>query len=189
MKQFSSLQESIQENPIEDDAKEISEISDIIDKSDIQEEDKARIIACIRREEFAGPLPHPSILKQYDEIQPGFAQEILKMVIDEQGHRHNMESMLIESQTSLYSGKVEVLKTSIKLKTRLQIFGFVSTFFLLVIGAICIFHYKNVGSIAPFILAIGSFCWTMFYGKKKADEEDSDEEESDEGKSDDENKV
>lgn len=48
---------------------------------------------------------------------------------------------------------------------------------------------KNVGSIAPFILAIGSFCWTMFYGKKKADEEDSDEEESDEGKSDDENKV
>lgn len=80
MKQFSSLQESIQENPIEDDAKEISEISDIIDKSDIQEEDKARIIACIRREEFAGPLPHPSILKQYDEIQPGFAQEILKMV-------------------------------------------------------------------------------------------------------------
>ena len=45
------------------------------------------------------------------------------------------------------------------------------------------------GSIAPFILAIGSFCWTMFYGKKKADEEDSDEEESDEGKSDDENKV
>lgn len=149
MKQFSSLQESIQENPIEDDAKEISEISDIIDKSDIQEEDKARIIACIRREEFAGPLPHPSILKQYDEIQPGFAQEILKMVI----------------------------------------FGFVSTFFLLVIGAICIFMDKNVGSIAPFILAIGSFCWTMFYGKKKADEEDSDEEESDEGKSDDENKV
>ena len=85
--------------------------------------------------------------------------------------------------------KVEVLKTSIKLKTRLQIFGFVSTFFLLVIGAICIFMDKNVGSIAPFILAIGSFCWTMFYGKKKADEEDSDEEESDEGKSDDENKV
>ena len=60
---------------------------------------------------------------------------------------------------------------------------------MLVIGAICIFMDKNVGSIAPFILAIGSFCWTMFYGKKKADEEDSDEEESDEGKYDDENKV
>ncbi|CDE68296.1 membrane protein PF10097 family [Clostridium sp. CAG:277] len=188
MKQFSSLQETIQDNPIEDDAKEISEISDIIDKSDIQEEDKERIIACIRREEFAGPLPHPAILKQYDEIQPGFAQEILKMVTDEQGHRHKMESMLIKSQTSLYSGKVEVLKTSMKLKIRLQIFGFVSTFFLLVIGAVCIFEGKNIGSIAPFILAIGSFCWTMFYGKK-SDEEDYDEEESDEERSDDKNRT
>jgi len=48
MKQFSSLQESIQENPIEEDEKEISEISDIIDKSDIKDKDKERIIACIR---------------------------------------------------------------------------------------------------------------------------------------------
>lgn len=47
MKQFSSLQETIQDNPIEDDAKEISEISDIIDKSDIQEEDKERIIGSV----------------------------------------------------------------------------------------------------------------------------------------------
>lgn len=177
MKQFSSLQESIQENPIEEDEKEISEISDIIDKSDIKDKDKERIIACIRREEFAGPLPHPSILKQYDEIQPGFAQQIMKMVMDEQEHRHGIENMIVESKTSLYSTKIDVLKSSIKLKTRLQIFGFVLTFFLLAIGVICIIMDKNIASIVPFILAIGSFCWTMLYGKKEESSEESEESE------------
>ena len=36
-------------------------MSDIVDKSDIQDEDKRKIIECMRREEFRGPLPHPAI--------------------------------------------------------------------------------------------------------------------------------
>lgn len=171
MKQFSELEESMQENLTDDTEKELSELSDIIDKSDIEEDDKERIVACIRREEFRGPLPHPDILRQYETINPGFAKEIMEMAVNEQSHRHKMESMIVESQTSLESGELEVIRASIKLKSRLQMFGFLVTLMLVIIGGICIFLDKNVGSIAPFVLAIGSFCWTMFYGKKKSSNE------------------
>ena len=90
------------------------------------------------------------------------------MAVNEQGHRHKMESMIVESETSLNSGQLEVIRASIKLKSRLQVFGFVTTFLLVIVGVICIFLDKNVGSIVPFVLAIGSFCWTMFYGKKES---------------------
>lgn len=184
MKQFSSLQESMKEALSENDEKEILEISNIIDKSDIQEKDKKKIFALIEKEEFKGPLPHPSILKRYEEIQPGFANEIMQMATNEQTHRHDMEYMIVKSQTELNAGQLDVIKASIKLKTRLQVFGFASTFFLLLVGAACIFLDKNVGSIVPFILAIGSFCWTMFYGKRKddEDEEDNEDEEDDDDK-------
>ncbi len=51
-----------------EEEKELSKMSDIVDKSDIQDEDKRKIIECMRREEFRGPLPHPAILKQYEDI-------------------------------------------------------------------------------------------------------------------------
>lgn len=171
MKQFVSQEECMQTNQIRDEEKEISEISEIIDNSDIEEEDKQRIFACIRKEEFKGPLPHPAILQQYEMIQPGFAKEIMQMAVNEQGHRHKMESMIVESETAVNSGQLEVIRASIKLKVRLQVFGFASTLLLVIIGAICIFLEKNVSSIGTFILAIGSFCWTMFYGKKEPSNE------------------
>lgn len=154
-----------------DDVKddELSDISEIIENSDIEEDDKERIISIIQREEFRGPLPHPKVLKQYEEIHHGFAGEIVDMAVKEQSHRHEMEKALVESEVLLNTGQIEVVRASIKLKSRLQIFGFFSTTVLLVIGSICIFLDKNVGSISAFILAVGSFCWTMFYGKKNND--------------------
>lgn len=159
-----------------DDVKEdeLSDISEIIENSDIEEDDKERIISIIQKEEFRGPLPHPQVLMQYEEIQQGFANEIVQMAVKEQSHRHEMEKALVDSEILLNSGQIEVLRASIMLKSRLQVFGFFSTTVLLVIGAVCIFLDKNVGSISAFILAVGSFCWTMFYGKKSDDEKAKD---------------
>lgn len=177
MKPLTQEEKFMQVNMSEEEQNEMSEISDIIDKSDLEEEEKRRIIACIRREEFNGPLPHPEILRQYEEIQPGFAKEIMQMAVNEQEHRHKMDNMIIESETSLNSGQLEIIRASIKLKTRLQLFGFFSTILLVLVGTLCIFLDKNAGSIVPFILAIGSFCWTMFYGKKQESEEREEDEE------------
>lgn len=150
--------------------REMSEISEIIENSDIQEDDKERIIEIIQQEVFKGPIPHPDILRQYEDIQSGFASEIVNMAVKEQAHRHEIEKTIVQSEVQLNKGQVDIIQASIKLKTRLQIFGFISTVVLLIVGSVCIFLDKNMESIVPFILAVGSFCWTMFYGKKGNDD-------------------
>lgn len=103
---------------------EKTELSRIIENSNIDEGDKKRVIARIHTEEFRGPIPHPQILRQYDEIQPGLAEKIVGMALREQEHRHEMDSALVKSEVSLDSGKLEIIRASIKMKSRLQLFGF-----------------------------------------------------------------
>lgn len=157
---------------------EISELSKIVAESNIEADDKKRVIAYIREEEFQGPLPHPRILKEYDEIVPGFAQQIIDMTQCEQRHRHEMEERLVESEVSINICQINVIEMSIKLKSRLQFFGFIMTILLIAICAGCIYLDKSLGGIATFVFALASFCATIFYGRKNAE---NDEKENDEG--------
>lgn len=49
MKQYSNRKESMQENLVNDEEKEMSEISNIIDGLDIDKKDKEKIIAYIQK--------------------------------------------------------------------------------------------------------------------------------------------
>jgi uncharacterized membrane protein len=122
MPQSVDTETSTQEKVNDGDEKEISKISEIIENSNINEGDKERIIGYMR-EEYRGPLPHPRILQQYDELQPGLAREIVNMALKEQEHRHEMEKALVMSEVSLNDTQSGVLQASIKLKTRLQLFA------------------------------------------------------------------
>lgn len=44
---------------------------------------------------FEGPLPHPSILKGYEEVLPGAADRIITMAEEQAGHRHDLEAKVI----------------------------------------------------------------------------------------------
>ena len=143
MKQYSNRKESMQENLVNDEEKEMSEISNIIDGLDIDKKDKEKIIAYIQKEEFRGPLPHPELLRQYNEVSPGFADKIMHMAMQEQNHRHELESRIVKSEISLNDGQLDIISASIKMKKRLQLFSFLLTFFLVIVGTICIFINKN----------------------------------------------
>lgn len=104
----------------------------------------------------------------------------MHMAMQEQNHRHELESRIVKSEISLNDGQLDIISASIKMKKRLQLFSFLLTFFLVIVGTICIFINKNIGSIIPFILAIGSFVWTMFYGKKTPDDENYEDKQHDE---------
>ena len=47
---------------------------------------------------YSGPLPHPDIMKGYDELVPGAAERILSMTEKEQSHRHELETRMVESE-------------------------------------------------------------------------------------------
>ena len=48
-------------------------------------------------EQFEGPLPHPSILANYNSIQKGFADRIVSSFEKETNHRHEMDKKLLDS--------------------------------------------------------------------------------------------
>lgn len=47
--------------------------------------------------EFAGPVPHPSILEKYDRVVPGSAERILAMAERQSAHRIELEGLVIRS--------------------------------------------------------------------------------------------
>jgi uncharacterized membrane protein len=53
----------------------------------------AAVVAKIER--FKGPLPHPQILKQYDEVVPGSAMMIIGTFEKQSNHRMNLESTVV----------------------------------------------------------------------------------------------
>lgn len=56
-----------------------------------------KIMAVVqKREIFQGPLPHPSHLREYDDIVPGMAERLLALTEKEMGHRHNIQSKALD---------------------------------------------------------------------------------------------
>lgn len=47
---------------------------------------------------ITGPLPHPSILKEYELICPGTAKKIIELAIEQSSHRMQSEKLFILSQ-------------------------------------------------------------------------------------------
>lgn len=50
---------------------------------------------------FRGPLPPPSLLQGYDDIQPGFAERIVRMAEGEADHRRQLEQKALDADIKL----------------------------------------------------------------------------------------
>lgn len=93
-------------------------------------------------EMFSGPIPAPHILKQYDEMDPGAAKQIIDNGVEESHHRRKMESKMLEM--------------SRKRKIRRDWMGFVIGITSILVGAFLIYkdHYV-VGTIFSGISILG----------------------------------
>ena len=54
----------------------------------------------VREESFSGPLPHPSILMEYEEIEPGSAKRIIDMAERAMIHQQEMEAEQVRSEVA-----------------------------------------------------------------------------------------
>lgn len=70
--------------------------------------------AIVSRQMYSGPVPHPDILRGYEQVLPGSADRILKLAEDEATHRRKMEekaltSSCTDSRTGLWLGFIIVV--------------------------------------------------------------------------------
>ncbi|APX73337.1 DUF2335 domain-containing protein [Companilactobacillus allii] len=86
-------------------------VTDNADESTVNSEIKATVdnfekLAPKQREQvisklemYSGPIPHPDILKKYDDMYNGAAQEIIDNGVQESVHRRSMESEYLKQNT------------------------------------------------------------------------------------------
>lgn len=49
-------------------------------------------------EMYSGPIPHPDILRKYDDVVPGAADRIINLVEREASHRHECDNLRIKTE-------------------------------------------------------------------------------------------
>jgi len=70
-------------------------------KSKLTREEPSQVrITKVTQQKFSGPLPPPSLLKDYDAICKGAANRILVLAEKEQEHRHTIENKAIDGAIS-----------------------------------------------------------------------------------------
>nr|DAF77721.1 MAG TPA: putative membrane protein [Caudoviricetes sp.] len=58
-----------------------------------------KVVIKAMREEFNGPIPHPDIIKGYEEILPGSADRIIAMAEQQATHRQAMERTMVAAES------------------------------------------------------------------------------------------
>jgi uncharacterized membrane protein len=53
------------------------------------------IVVELAEASFSGPLPHPEVLRGYEELVPGAAERILKMAEEQARHRQGLERIVV----------------------------------------------------------------------------------------------
>ncbi|MCI5131975.1 MAG: DUF2335 domain-containing protein [Candidatus Electrothrix sp. EH2] len=50
---------------------------------------------------FSGPIPPPTMLREYDAVQEGFADRIISMTEAQQTHRHELETKSVDAAIAM----------------------------------------------------------------------------------------
>lgn len=73
-----------------------SEMLEIIEKLPEEDREKA-LIEILSVQKFSGPLPPPSILREYNDVIPGTGEVLIDSFLTQGNHRRSMEKYQIEA--------------------------------------------------------------------------------------------
>ena len=112
----------------------VEQIKEVLENTEISEEDKEQIISRIIsiKQSFSGPLPPPEVLGRYSEVVENGAERIMRKFEKQTDHRMELENFAIKNQ--------------IKQSGRGQNFGFLIV--LLCIGCTVFFAMEGFVSLA-----------------------------------------
>lgn len=105
------------------------------------------------REEYHGPIPHPNILRQFEEILPGSADRILRLSEEEQKHRHELENKII-----LHQAKIEPIGLFL---------GFILALTIIGGGIYLLINDKSAKGFVLILGGIGTIITPFIFSKRK----------------------
>lgn len=136
-----------QKNPLETTLEEPEEPEELEEKQEIDQPTGNREGQLISiQQAFFGPIPSPHQLKQYDKIQPGFAERIVHMAETEQQHRHWVDEHNVKNQ--------EAVTASLDNKMRQEIS-------MAKVGQFLVFMVILLSLLIAFFLAWKGYSWYM----------------------------
>ncbi|MCY4153610.1 MAG: DUF2335 domain-containing protein [Aestuariivita sp.] len=104
-------------------------------------------IAYAQASSFRGPIPPPALFEEYEKIQSGMADRIMKMAEGETLHRHSWEMSVLDAQ-----------KADIKRATYL---GFVIVILSLGVAGFCAFIDQQLVAIAALSMPLGGTAYAF----------------------------
>lgn len=153
LEQVLEKQDELETKDVENEI--LEDVKEIVNQKELSVDQMAQAVVKVvmnKKEVYAGPIPHPDHLRQYEEIVEGSADRLIKMAENQSEHRRNQED--------------NILNAEIKNVNRGQIFGFILLMTCLIGGFILIAFDKNGMGIAAIITAVAGFALSYFYGKK-----------------------
>lgn len=121
-------------------------------------------LALILERYYSGPLPHPAILKQFEQFIPGSAERILKLLEKQTAHRQSLEKKSEEHRHFLEKKNLENTYKQITLG---QFLGFFICLAALISGTVC----ALLGAILPGSLfgtaGVAGLAAVFIYGSRK----------------------
>lgn len=102
---------------------------------------------------YSGPIPDPDSLAKYEQIQPGFAERIIKMAEEEALHRRANEN--------------KVIKSSMAMAITGIVFAFISVILFGGIIVYAISQRSNVAALSTVIAAVASLAGIFVFFRNK----------------------
>jgi len=118
---------------------------------------KSNSNALITAAAFSGPIPHPSILVQYNQIAPNAADRIIGMAEKQSDHRQEIEKKVINS---------EIINSTLGL-----LCGFLIGLSAIVGGVLCIMNGHSTGGVMVSGGGISGLAGVFVYGSNNRKKE------------------
>jgi len=110
--------------------------------------------------EFSGPLPPPSILAKYEQINPGFANRIVSLAESEAEHRRDLEEKMVAAD-------IETLKQSVNERRLGQIFAFAIGTIRIISGTYAAIHGAQIAGSFIGTGGVIGLVSVFIYGRKE----------------------
>ena len=138
--------------------KKVREANDVYEQLKPQEKEAVTTLVAYQ---FKGPLPHPSILKGYEDIEKGLADRIVKMAErDQEAHIKNNDKIL------QFQGRDALLGS---------IFAFLTVIGVLIAGVILLLNDKDLAGFVTLIAGAGSIVALFLRSKDHKEDKKSDD--------------